>query len=411
MLQTTKSQFKKPQPHMQFFWNRNEHCKQLPAYYVILAMLAALVGYCFILGFPILFVVSIYDTAALLPFYPVFGNLTETLGWITLSIFLGHVSYNILTADFTNIPGLKIKRNSDGRLMQLLDDIQVEYTQPKIRQIIITQEFELKLIKIPHFGLPILADNILVIGLPLLLTLSPKQFKCLLTREIIQYSTRRNLIVNWLNHLGESWSRYRIVLQQRSCIGHQVLYGIFVVYSPLYDAFTLQARITDELTADRNALDLINSDELLSAFQAKLIAKIYVEKYFWPDYVNGNGVSGPFSTLNRVAKAALSQSNSEKWLQNHKLLVEGSLDHYPTLQQRMDNLGSLSVKLPPDLTQTAAEYYFQNQAVKIINMSDNNWQDKRRTLHKSGHLSLPPAKRLFDDALKKTANSHEEHTA
>ena len=164
MLQTTKSQFKKPQPHMQFFWNRNEHCKQLPAYYVILAMLAALVGYCFILGFPILFVVSIYDTAALLPFYPVFGNLTETLGWITLSIFLGHVSYNILTADFTNIPGLKIKRNSDGRLMQLLDDIQVEYTQPKIRQIIITQEFELKLIKIPHFGLPILADNILVIG-------------------------------------------------------------------------------------------------------------------------------------------------------------------------------------------------------------------------------------------------------
>ena len=391
--ETIKNLFHKHHPS----WNSNEHWNQLPPLYVMFATLVALLGYYFILCFPTLFIVSIYNALAILPFYPVNENFSEALLWITLSLFFGHISVNILSIDLTAMPGLKIKRKSAGRLFQLLDEIQAEYPQPKLHQIIVTEHHELKLIKIPHFGIPIFTHNTLVIGLPLMLTLSPKQFKCLLTREIIQYSKNRHRFANWLNQLRESWERYRIVLKQRACIGHQVLYGFFTLYSPLYNAISLPARMTDELTADRNTLDLINSDELLSAFQAKLIARLYIERRFWPEINNSNCTVRPFSWLHRTAKAALSRNNSETWLQQQNLKTDG--EDYPTLQQRMENLGSSSIKLPPDLAQTAAEHYFQNHLVKIINMSDNNWLEKHCESHKPANTSHT-ASRLFNSAMK-----------
>ncbi len=393
--ETTKNLFHKTHSN----WNSSENWKQLPLFYVIFATLVALLGYYFILCFPMLLILSVHNTLVLLPFYPITENFTETLWWITLSIFFGHISVNILNIDFANMPGLKVKRKSAGRLFQLLDEIKAEYPQPKIHQIIITEQFELKLVKIPHFGIPIVNHNILVIGLPLMLTLSPNQFKCLLTREIIQYSKSRLKFANWLNQLRESWERYRIVLKQRACIGHQVLYGFFTLYSPVYKAISLPARITDELTADRNALDLINSDELLSALQAKLIANLYIEKYFWPEITKSNCTISPFSRLYRAAKTALSRNNSETWLQQQNLLVDNTSDNYPTLQQRMDNLGSTSIKLPPDLVQTAAEFYFQNHLAKIISMSDNNWLEKRCKSYRPTHAS-PASNRLFNSAAK-----------
>jgi hypothetical protein len=381
------------------FWNSKEHWNQLPLFYVIYTTLVALLGYYFILCFPMLFVVCVHNTLVLLPFYPITENLTETLWWITLSIFFGHISINILNIDFAAMPGLKIKRKSAGRLFQLLDDIKAEYPQPKIHQIIITEQFELKLVKIPRFGIPIFTHNTMVIGLPLMLTLSPNQFKCLLTREIIQYSKNRHKFANWFNQLRESWDRYRIVLKQRACIGHQVLYGFFTLYSPIYKAISLPAHINDELNADRNALDLINSDELLSAFQAKLIARLYIEKCFWPEISKFNCTVSPFSRLYRAAKTALSRNNSETWLQQQNLFVDNIGHDYPTLQQRMENLGSTSIKLPPDLAQTAADYYFQNHLAKIIGMSDNNWLEKRCNTYGLAHASHAGSG-LFNSAVK-----------
>jgi hypothetical protein len=399
MRHTTNETVKKLFYKKHSFRNSNEHWNQLPLFYIIFATLIALLGYYFILCFPMLFIFSVHNVLVLLPFYPVTENLTETLWWITLSIFFGHISINILNIDFAAMPGLKIKRKSAGRLFLLLDKIKAEYPQPKIHQIIITEPFELKLVKIPHFGIPIFTHNTLVIGLPLMLTMSPNQLKCLLTREIIQYSKSRHKFANWFNQLRESWDRYRIVLKQRACIGHQVLYGFFTLYSPIYNAVSVPAHITDELTADRNALDLINSDELLSAFQAKLIAQLYIEKHFWPEISRLNCTISPFNRLYRTAKTALSQNNSEMWLQQQNLFVDNTADNYPSLQQRMENLGSSSIKLPPDLKQTAAEYYFQNHLAKIIRMSDNNWLEKRCKSYGPAHASHVGSG-LFNNAAK-----------
>jgi hypothetical protein len=271
------------------------------------------------------------------------------------------------------MPGLKITPKSAGRLFHLLDEINARYPQPVIERIVITERYELKLQKLPNIGLPICTHNTLAIGLPLLLTLSPNQFKCLLTREIIQYSKRRKKLANWLNQLRDSWDFYPMVLKQRACIGHQLLYGFFTVYNPLYKAISQAVHIADELRADRNTLDLINSDELLSALQAKLIAQVYFENHFWPSVTRTSAAPRPFQRLNLIAKSELSQSNSEAWLQQHSLNTKNIDVYYPTLQQRMKNLGLTSAKLPPNLTQTAADYYLENHLTKIINLWDNNW--------------------------------------
>ena len=370
-------------------WNPDIHWKQLPTFYLIFATLVALVGYYFILLFPTLCLVSVYNAFVLFPYHSSSDSMaTLTLLWITSSMFFGHISYNILTIDFATIPGLKIKRKSADLLYKLLDDIHQEYPQAKIKKIIITENFELKVIKVPCFGIPIFSRNVLLVGLPLMLTLSPNQFNCLCTREIIHNSGKnRPFTATWLNQLRDSWDRYLTVLKPHSCIGHQLLFWFFSIYSPLYKAITLPARLVDELNSDRNALDLINSDELLNAFQASLRANIYLRKDFWPRiqnaFVNTEAGLYPFSTLSRTAKATLLQNSSNDWLQKQFISEECAIRQHPTLKQRMENLGLSVATLPPDLIQTAAEYYFHNHFAKIVVMTDENWREKHRQFVKA----------------------------
>jgi hypothetical protein len=371
---TTKS----PHNRMHSIWTFNERCDQLPVFYLVVAALSALLGYYVILCFPMLFFFGVYKASTLLSFYPITGNLTLTLLWITLSILFAHISFNIVATDFSKMPGLKITPKSAGRLFQLLDEIKAEYPQPTIHQIVITEQYELKLYKLPKFGIPAFNHNTLAIGLPLLLTLSPNQVRCLLTREIIQHSRKRRKITNWLNQLRELWDRYPIVLKQRACIGHQLLYAFFTVYAPLYKAISLPAHIADELRADRNALDLVNSDELLSALQAKTIGQAYFENDFWPDAHRVGAGARPFLRLSQVAKTNLSQSKSEAWLQQQNLNTPHTDHCQPTLQQRMKNLGLTSAKLPPTLTQNAADYFLQDHIAKVISLWDSNWQQRQR---------------------------------
>lgn len=390
-------------------WNCEEHCHRLPVYYFILCILAALIGYYFILCFPILFAISLYEASVVLPIYPMTYSFTTTLLWISLSLLFAHISLNTVTIDFASLPGLQLKRTGPGRLNQLLDALGVHYRRPRICHIVITDHFELKILKAPRYGIPILCDNILVIGLPLILTLSPGQFKCLLTREIIQHSKNRRKIASWLNQLREIWERYRSVLKSKTGIGHQLLYGFFTLYSPLYKAVSLPARINDELHADRNTLDLINSDELLSAFYAKQIAEHYFTNRFWPEVQRAGGGIRPFSRLQLAAKNALSRSNSEAWLQSQHFETAANDGLYPTLQQRMDNLGLTTVKLPPDLQQSAAEYYFQHQLGKIIYLSDNNWQQKQQPAAAAKPVNHM-AGRLFNAAVKTSRNAQKGST-
>ena len=370
-------------------WNPTILGKRLPLSYLMFANLLAFVGYYFILFFPILFAICVYNTYVLFPYTTGDESVaTFTLLWLTLSLFFGHISYNVFTVNFGAIPGLKIKRKSTGVLYNLLDTIQQHYPAAKIKQIIISGNFELRVVKVPNIGIPLYCRRVLVVGLPLMLTLSPTEFNCLFTREIIQHSKTRVLSTAWLNQLRDVWSHYLTAPNPRSSIGHQLLLWFFGIYSPLYNAVSLPARLADELNTDRNALDLINSDELLGAFQASLRANIYLRKEFWPRIIssdNGHDIPRPFSILSRAVKSVLLLTNSNDWLQQHYLREECALRQQPTLKQRMDNLGVSSVTLPPNLTQTAAEYYLQDHFAKIIVMSDDNWRDMQRMRAKSAH--------------------------
>lgn len=397
---------------MHSIWKFDEHCDQLPVFYMVVTALSAFLGYYVVLCFPTLFFFSVYKATNLLPFYPVTGNVTVTLLWITLSILFAHISFNILATDFSKMPGLKITPKSAARLFQLLDEIKAEYPQPSVQQIVITERYELKLYKLPKYGIPLFGHNTLAIGLPLLLTLSPNQVRCLLTREIIQHSRKRRKIANWLNQLRDLWGFYPIVFKQRACIGHQLLYAVFSVYAPLYKTVSLPAHIADELRADRNALDLINSDELLSALQAKTIAQAYFENDFRPEVYRSGANVKPFLRLSQAAKNDLSQSKSEAWLQQQYLHTPHTDQDQPTLQQRMANLGLTSVKLPPTLTQNAAEYFLQEHIAKVISLWDSNWQQSQRDASAMPSTKAPPtlqtaaraAKPAYHATLKKSSH-------
>lgn len=392
-------------------WNPALYGKRLPLFYLIFMNLFAMVGYYFVLLFPALFLICIYKTYVLFLQHPYNDSMaTVTLLWLTLSLFFGHISFNIITINFAAIPGLEIKRKSALVLYKLLHDIQQYYPKAKIKQIIVSGNFELKLVKVPFTGIPLFHRNVLVVGMPLMMTLSPNQFQCLCTREIIQYSNNRPFSATWINQLRDTWNRYRVTLKPQSCIGHQVLYWFFYIYSPLYNVFSLPARLSDELNADRNALDLVNSDELLSALQASMRANNYLRKDFWPriektSKCGSNGVR-PLSLLSRTAKSVLMQNNSNEWLKNHYIKEECTNKQLPPLKQRMDNLGLSELTLPPDLKQTAAEYYFQDHYAKLIVMSDNNWLETQCRRVAAKRTAAMPEK-LFNNTNNTAKTNHE----
>ncbi|MCK5721563.1 MAG: hypothetical protein KAI84_03435 [Gammaproteobacteria bacterium] len=346
-----------------------------------LSVLAASIGILFLLMFPYLLLTlpsALYDAAA---------TAKDLQGWIDaiilffLIILAGGFSWAIYKLKFSLPTGLEITKEKFPHLLKLIEELQAEFNQPKIDRIILRDKYEICVLKTPRSQMPFLNTRTLIIGLPVLLTMSPLYFRALLARRIGQLSTQHTPVTTRLYFLSDIWAQFNVSCKHSKNGFTKALSYFFRVYTPFYQTLLMPLLQEEELEADSYGMDLINDRDMVECLVYEDVVRQFLKNKFWPKIYHMAKRSKtpefmPFSQMTKVVKAGITDDEISETIQASLRVEINNPDPMPSLTKRLNHLGHAKPRPPKRLTTTAAEDYLGSALEKIIPLFDKRWLTK-----------------------------------
>ena len=363
---------------------------RFPRCYLGLATLLALFGYIYVLMFPLLILTGIMAVYESIEFREAVDWQT-VIAWTAIIIVAILVCYRSLQIKPALPVGLTVTNDKAPELFSLVQQLRSHYKRPTIHRIIITGNYELDIIRTPRFALPVWLSNTLVIGLPVMQSLSPRQFECRLAGRIGQHSGQHNLLTNWLYQLRQIWPQYKLVYNRQKGFGTEPMKWFFAIYSPLYKTASTQVARQEELNADTYAMQHYNDEEVREMITADSLCRWYLRNQYWTSVCKAASTdTKTLPTPHIKMAAAVYTSMSGEKLQS--LMTKAirhtpsSRDTVPSLQSRIENIGHDKARLGRPATKTAAAHYLGGSMNGVISIIDKLWQktylQKRKQQHR-----------------------------
>lgn len=363
-----------------FFFKLKEKSPKLS---FAISLLIAAVGILFLLMFPYLFLMLPADT------YETVTNIKELKDWIDVGIQLvliglaGAFTWAVYALKFSLPTGLDVTKEKFPHLLKLIDEIRDEFGKPKIDKIIIRDKYEIRVIKTPKTHMPFLNTKTLIIGLPVLQTMSPLYFRALLARRIGQLSTQHTPVTTRLYFLNDIWGQFKISCKQSRNIFAKVLSYFFQLYAPLYQTVLNPLLQEEELEADRYGTDLINDRDMVECLVYEEVVMQFLNNKFWPKIYHMAKRTKtpeymPYSQMTKVIKAGITDDEISEAIQTALKVEINHTSPMPSLSTRLNHLGHAKPLPPKRLSKTAAEYYLGSSLGKIIQLFDKRWVAKTK---------------------------------
>lgn len=296
---------------------------------------------------------------------------------------------------------IDLEDRDNERLKKILKDLSRIIVSPGIDRVLITTDLNATVLQIPQFGLFGKTQNILTIGLPLMLTLSPEQFKAILAHELAHLSTNELRLNNWIYRLVRTlnYARSDETKTGKSDLIFDFLFGW---YLSLLDTYSFASRRKNEYEADRLAADLTGAKNIASALVSLEIYQQFLHEKFWFNIHTIREITPepPNDIFELMEKAIVTEYNSEntdRWLKQ-SLNKQTNFDNtHPCLSDRLSALGykeraiqHLTADLVSPTNRNSARTYFDNldllaAKVNTIWSRDEayNWHKKFIQLQKS----------------------------
>jgi hypothetical protein len=313
-----------------------------PRGYLLVATAFAFAGYGWLLMFPwlVLAVISGGYEALTGQTAVVWSRL---LIWSAIAAGAALVTYRIARFRPALPAGVVLDRKKASVLFELLDDLGLDYHRCVIDRVVLNGEFALVIEKTPCSALPVWSTNTLVIGLPLIQSLSPTQFRCALARRLGQFSKRRNPLGSWLCQLRGIWQRYAIATEDADP-GFQPVCWFFRLFAPLYQRISLPAARLDELAADSCAMEVCSDGEMLDTITTETVCRLYLEEKYWPTYRKLTArvrelMPKPHAGMASVLRSGLQGHRGQEWLMKAMEREPRHDDPMPSLAKRVENIG------------------------------------------------------------------------
>jgi hypothetical protein len=348
--------------------------------YLFIVFLFAIIGYAFALLFPLLVIAggsNIYERLVASGEIDWLGILT----WFLVLACAALLSYRSSQIKTVQPVGLTITEEKIPEVFKLVEKLHSHFKRPAIHRIVITTDYELDILKIPKFALPVWSTNTLIIGLPVLLCLSPKQFECVMARRLGQFSKQHNLLTNWLYQLRPIWKQYDVAYGKLKYPDSKLLKWFFKVYAPLYATVSIYAARKDELNADTYAMELFIDSEVGEMITADSVYRWYLQSRFWPAInkiasVNTQPSLAPYKKITASIQASFKDKKQISLIDEAFKAQPHWKDPIPSMQARLANIGHETPYMPESSGITAAEHYLGTSLGGIIVIINKLWAKK-----------------------------------
>jgi Zn-dependent protease with chaperone function len=347
--------------------------------------------------FAIIRFISVVNTGALKFFLIIIGIL------LMIIVVILHAIWTALTIKSSPPIGLQLNRQEFPELAQLVDKLAREIGVGNLKRILLVPEFNASVVQVPKYGAFGFADNYLMIGLPLLQSISPNQLIAILSHELGHLSSNHSKFDAWIYRLSIAYSKLSENGNSKDSSG--AIFNIFLNwYVPFLNAYSFVLRRRNEYTADNFAVKIAGASSTADALILIDVCALNLNEQFWSMiYQSVHEEAEPpadvFARLGSFVKEDIEISKAQELLERCLLETTNYADTHPCLRDRLQAIGYTNkINLPSLSDLTAAEKYLGNSLSSVTQQLNEvwhqsvlpTWQERYQYIQtsKSGMLQL-----------------------
>lgn len=289
-----------------------------------------------------------------------------------------------LRAHPAGMTGMPVGRDEAPALFALLERMQRRFRSPSIHQVRITGDLNAAITRRPCMGLAGRSRNTLILGLPLALALTPRQFVAVLAHEFGHLCHSRLALGGWGSQLRSYWHQVLENMENDRSLLRPLISMLARYESPIYCAGSLVLSHLDEHEADAAAASVVGSELLGQALaEVALNHRFLAQDYWHKVYAQADRSERPailpYRNMRAALKAGLDRSSAASWFD--EIADEGDeetqLGTHPSLGLRVRALGVDSLRERRG-GERAADRFLGQALDRVAALLDRDWWDAER---------------------------------
>ena len=308
---------------------------------------------------------------------------------------------------FKSPTGYRLTRQEFPLLFKEIDNLQKVLQSPKIHQVILTPELNAAIVQTPRLGILGWYKNSLILGLELLLILSPEQARAVLAHEFGHLSGNHSRFGRWIYRLRLTWYRIMQAFEQEETLGAKMMRRFFNWYAPRFAAYSFALARFNEYEADMISAELTSNDLTSHALVNTYVTGPYIEQHYWQEFFHQADetpvpTTAPWRGLSHFLhehQPAMKQLTAK--LDEELQRQTAYEDTHPALQDRIRAL-KVSASIPKPVQVTAAEVWFGEQFQRIIDDFDKDWWQCNGTRWQERYDYVAANKKILAELNSKT---------
>ncbi len=274
--------------------------------------------------------------------------------------------------------GYTVTRNELPELFDAIEAVRRSLSAPKIHQVILTPELNAAVTQTPRLGIFGWNRNTLILGVELLLVLSPQQASAVIAHELGHLSGNHSRFNGWIYRVRQSWTNIMVAFDRRGGIGAGMMRRFFDWYAPRFAAYSFALARANEYEADAMSARLTDARVAGDALVNVHVSAPYVNEKYWlgffrkadempePDHLPWEGLSNWLASDDRVRDELAERLDAA-------MECETSYQNtHPSLGDRLKALGA-EARLPEASEHSAAAAWFGERYDEMLADFDRDW--------------------------------------
>ena len=236
--------------------------------------------------------------------------------------------------------GRRVTQKEAPELFAMINQLRKGLKAPRFHRVLITDDFNACVVQTPRLGVFGWYRNYLVIGLPLMKTLSEEQFRAVLAHEFGHLAGGHGRVSNWIYRLRLSWHRLIDSLVGEGRFGTFLFRRFFNWYVPYFTAYSFPLARANEYEADAAAARLTSPQAIAEALTAVNVVGRYLDERYWSDIHRSASdlprpAFAPYGSLADKVSGGLQDQPVADWVEHALQRETSSDDTHPALADRL----------------------------------------------------------------------------
>lgn len=325
-------------------------------------------------------------------------------------------SFSALFARMPLPQGLALDPRQAPELFAALENMRRQMKGPRFHHVLIDENVNAAVYQRPLFGLIGFPRNYLILGLPLMESLTPEEMLAVLAHEYGHLADQHNRFSNFIYRLRQSWGSIQELSKTWEGWAGRKLHELVSWYAPYLNAYTFVLARATEYDADAASARLVGADAATSALKRVRLAAEHRARFMQAtlDEV-AHRPNAPVDLEQRwagLAPQAAMDADAAQWLEIALQRVPHAMDTHPSLAHRLAALSGkedASKELPPAFSgPSAARAWLGTHAEVIRNQLQSAWQADIAPAWQSRHQELRAQRERLDALRQQTERSLDE---